>query len=385
MSVATNILFFVFMPVFWFALIRVFFVYNRRVNRERRLFESAINPKFHEGWVFLKSLIVLGIVGSLLTALVGVETSLNWILLYELIVAISLLIPWILVPTFLLFGAVLMGVFFNDYSIPMIKGGDIAGAINVNASRSANFLVLITIMLILMFIFLKMNGKTINSPQVAKNRRGNRVASYGFNELAVFPLVLLIPGKLIETVIPMWPVFNIFGAHVTFLVVPFLIGFRLKFINHLPNELMPRISNAIGKLALLAIVLTAIAYFFRNSYYVIFAIILLAIVYALIIYHFHRVDRKTGSQISQAVDGIRIIGIKPNTPADKMGLKTGDLIIEVNNMAVNSESQLYQALQDDPTFVHMKVKNRHNQLEIKETAIYDGSPHEIGIEMFQNN
>jgi len=85
---------------------------------------------------------------------------------------------------------------------------------------------------------------------------------------------------------------------------------------------------------------------------------------------------------SDTDQGVRVIGLRPNTPADKLNLSIGDVILECNRQPVHSEAQFYAALLTSPTYVHLKVRNVQQQLIITETAIYNGAPHELGIVLF---
>ncbi len=43
-------------------------------------------------------------------------------------------------------------------------------------------------------------------------------------------------------------------------------------------------------------------------------------------------DAKPDFEYSEVMDGVRVIGIQPETPAAKMDLKVGDVILEVNGI-----------------------------------------------------
>ncbi|WP_252895275.1 hypothetical protein [Fructilactobacillus florum] len=129
-----------------------------------------------------------------------------------------------------------------------------------------DFLALLTILLFLQYLFIKFNRKSVNSPVIGKNIRGNRVATYLFDKVSVVPLVLLVPGDLFETTSPFWPVFKIFGVKLSILIVPFLIGLNFRFIGEQPAKIMQRLANAIGWLALASLGITIDAFFLEESF-----------------------------------------------------------------------------------------------------------------------
>ncbi|USS88687.1 PDZ domain-containing protein [Fructilactobacillus cliffordii] len=378
-----NVLFFFMMPAFWFGIGRTLVDHHLRVKRERSLYDSAINPKHTELRTFLWGTIGLGIVGSVLSFAFGIEVSYAWIFAYEAIVALMLVIPGAMFPFAGMGILMLLILLLGNNFYTHILNGNLSLTLQNTMPVGMNFLELLTVMLILQYLFLKFNRKSVNSPVLSKNIRGNQVASYLFNKFTIFPLVFLVPGQLFVANSPFWPMFRLFGSKVSILVVPFLIGYRFKFVSDMSADILKRLANATGWLAWLSLGLTIDAFLWKNLWFEVLAIIVLLLAYGMVLYHYHRVDKRASAkQVEQAVDGIRILAVKPNTPASKMNLQTGDLILEVNGQAVRNEEQLYRALQSSPAFCHLKIKNRNGQLELKDAAIYEGAPHEIGIVTF---
>ncbi|WP_225349677.1 PDZ domain-containing protein [Ligilactobacillus hayakitensis] len=85
----------------------------------------------------------------------------------------------------------------------------------------------------------------------------------------------------------------------------------------------------------------------------------------------------------QTDEGIRIIAVKPDTPAAKMNLHAGDTILTCNNIPVNTEDEFYRAIQKNAAYCHIKAKTYGGDLIIVESAIFKDSPHEIGLVLFR--
>ncbi|WP_429970650.1 PDZ domain-containing protein [Fructilactobacillus sp. Tb1] len=381
MELAVNILFFFIMPVFWLGLIRTYLTYRRRVTRERKLFESAINPHHTEMRTFAIALVVLGIVGSFLSSILGIEVNYSWIFLYETLATIALLIPGLMFPFTILIITVLVMFFFGDQFLYLILSWNFSNFLPEHTGLNMNFLALITVIMMLNYLFLKLNIKSVNSPVIQKNIRGNKVASYIFDKLTVVPLVLFVPGDLFNSTSAFWPIFKIFGVKLSILVVPILIGFNFKFMGQMPAKIMKRMANSIGWLFWLSLGLTIDAFVWKNALFDVIAVAIIGISYFMVLRHFKKID-ENDKAVEHSVDGIRVLGVKENTPASKMGLKVGDLIQEVNGHEVRNDDQLYKALQSNPTYCRLKIKNRDGRLELKEAAIFADAPHEIGIVTF---
>ncbi|KRM92534.1 PDZ domain-containing protein [Fructilactobacillus florum] len=380
-----NFGFFIISPLFWLGLLHTQYKYRQRVKRERHLYESAINPKNSEMRTFFIAMIVLGIVGSLCSLAVGVEVSYTWIVFYELLAVVALFLPGTTLPFLALFLPMIIVQLFGDKFYTLSFIGKKHMVLQNPLPEGIDFLALLTILLFLQYLFIKFNRKSVNSPVIGKNIRGNRVATYLFDKVSVVPLVLLVPGDLFETTSPFWPVFKIFGVKLSILIVPFLIGLNFRFIGEQPAKIMQRLANAIGWLALASLGITIDAFFWKSPLFEVLAIGCLAVVYCLIMYHFRKVDRKDQNQVEEALDGVRVLAVKPQTPASKMKLEIGDLIQVVNGIHVTDEQSLYRALQTSPTFCRLKIKNRRGDLELKESSIFAGGPHEIGIVTFPSD
>ncbi|KLD58552.1 hypothetical protein WP50_25390 [Lactiplantibacillus plantarum] len=51
-------------------------------------------------------------------------------------------------------------------------------------------------------------------------------------------------------------------------------------------------------------------------------------------------DRHQQFRYSDTEQGVRVIGLRPHTPADKLNLDLGDIILECNRQPVNTEAEL---------------------------------------------
>ncbi|WP_439645401.1 PDZ domain-containing protein [Lacticaseibacillus nasuensis] len=86
--------------------------------------------------------------------------------------------------------------------------------------------------------------------------------------------------------------------------------------------------------------------------------------------------------ISRTDLGVRLIAVQPGTPAAKMHLQAGDIVLTCNGRAVRDAASLYAAIQTQPTYCRLKVQRFDGALELTETAIFQGAPHELGMITF---
>lgn len=366
-------------PVLWLGVIRTYLNYRKRIKQERKNYNTSIYSNNFEMKHFWTSLVVFGIIGSILTSLMGIYLAIPWIVIYEILIFINLLIipgQFMAVLDF----AVATGLTFLVDQMGWLSQFDLSDSQQVIPSYQ-NVLALLTVIVLLLGFYIKHYFGKHNFPRIFTNQRGTKVAGYLNKEFSIIPLLVLIPGNQIHEVIKFWPVFSVGTHSFSLMILPVLFGIRMTVFKTMPNDLFHKLGNKIIWVAVLGIILTAVSYWFPEIS--IYAILVLTILYLAVVLRVKMQDHNSDNWFDQAVNGLRVIAIRPQTPADKMGIKIGDLIVEVNNEAVHSEGEFYKALLDSPTFCRLKVINRNGRIKIVETAIYSDAPTEMGVEVFE--
>ena len=62
-------------------------------------------------------------------------------------------------------------------------------------------------------------------------------------------------------------------------------------------------------------------------------------------------------------NSIMVLDVAPNTPADEMGIKSGDKIIEINNRKVESEEQMINIMTGISNFFWFKIKKTSGEIQ----------------------
>jgi hypothetical protein len=367
-------------PVVWFSLFRVYFQARKRIDFERAQYNTAIYANKFEVKHFIVSALVLGIIGSSISVIIGVYLPVYWILIYELLVLCNLiLIPgqFLSLTTILLSTLVLLiAQHFNWLSNIKWDG------IDLTLTNPSNYLLLFTLVLFLLGIYVRFLGGKYNSPKIYKNQRGINVAGYLNKEFTIAPLLILIPGGQIHRLISFWPIFSIHDYQFTFFLLPILLGFRMTIFKSMPRLFFRQLGIKLMWISAIGVVFLIVNYFIPQ--FAIYLIAILWIIYLLMFFKIRQSDHN-GSWFNETIDGIRIIAVRPNTPADKMGITIGDVIVSVNGKTVNTEDEFYKALLISPTFCRLKLYNRAGRIKIEETAIYSDAPNELGIVLLTKN
>ena len=95
-------------------------------------------------------------------------------------------------------------------------------------------------------------------------------------------------------------------------------------------------------------------------------------------------DNAAPFYFSKRDQGLMVLGIIPNTPADDLELKIGEIITKVNGIPVKHVSDFYEALQKNRAFVKMEIIGLNGEIRFDQRASYEGEHHELGILFVQD-
>lgn len=62
-------------------------------------------------------------------------------------------------------------------------------------------------------------------------------------------------------------------------------------------------------------------------------------------------------------EGIMVLDVAPNSPANEMGIKSGDMLVEVNNAKIENEERIAEAIRECSNFIWFKVKKVTGKFE----------------------
>lgn len=351
-------------------------LYSYRIREERKLFRVAVNKDFYEGRHFIKHMFLLGLGASAITTLLGVVLPKHLMFLW---VGASLL-PLLSVGLVSLGSWALLGAGIVYYVGTWLKSGSFFTDTHVHGTWEAGFLLLVVIYYGSKLLLTHNVRAEWLSPRIKAGKRGRRVAYYHWRELTILPVVTFLPQGHMQPLFSWWPVLNFQGNHYTLLVLPLVVTAVLNVSKRLPHESITTYQQELRWLLGLAVIMLGITWFFPQAFLYLGSLLLvIELVWGI---KRRRLERQAPNWYVETNQGVRVIAVQPETPAAKMNLQPGDIILECNNIPVGSEEELYSALQKNPVYCHLKVETYTGDLKIKESAIYTDSPHEIGLILF---
>ncbi|AVK64511.1 hypothetical protein C5Z26_10505 [Lactobacillus sp. CBA3606] len=373
-------------PLVWVGLIRCYLSARRRVSYERQTFGSAIDAHYFETRNFFKYGILLGLAATVISLVLGLVVSPVWVLIYEGLAVISLLVvPFGLMPitvfglSWLLYWGLNPKVTLIGHQLKRVG----ITTMTLSSGVVLSGLVLVVLLLASTAFLLTRRSTQVASPQVRPDQRGKRIVRYRWQQLLVLPVGVLIPGDWVHATFSWWPVFQVGHQSFGLLLLPLLLGVSVQAYKQTPAVAWHRLATRYSWIALIGLVIIIGAKLVTLSPQwgvgLIGGIVILVWL-SLAQHRYH--DQHQQFWFSDTDQGVRVIGLRRHTPADKLNLKVGDIILECNRQPVHTETQFYEALLKNPTYVHLKVRNGQQELIITETAIYNGAPHELGIVLF---
>ena len=361
-------------PVLWLGILYVIISYNQRINKERKQFRVAINKDFYEGRNFIKYGLFFFVMGSLISMILGLTLPTNSVYIYQILVVLAFLINGFSTTSMLL---VMTAAGILELVVPRFITffGDVFPEIS-----GPSWLLLIFIS-ILADYYLKRNMKKHPlSPRIKSGKRGRNIATYLGRETIVFPLLVLIPSGTLSSTLNFWSVFNIGNQKFSLILFPIFISTSVKVIKRAKERVIQDKLKNTELLLGLTFILIVLTKFMSRLFLI--SLIILTVVSIFLEIKLRKKEKDANSWYVETDEGIRIISVQPETPAAKMKLQPGDVILTCNNRVVNSEEEFYQALQLNSAYCHVKVRTYEGDLRIAESAIFMDSPHEIGLILF---
>ena len=361
-------------PVLWLGILYVIISYNQRINKERKQFRVAINKDFYEGRNFIKYGLFFFVMGSLISMILGLTLPTNSVYIYQILVVLAFLINGFSTTSMLL---VMTAAGILELVVPRFITffGDVFPEIS-----GPSWLLLIFISILADYYLTRNMKKHPLSPRIKSGKRGRNIATYLGRETVVFPLLALIPSGTLSSTLNFWPVFNIGNQKFSLILFPIFISTSVKVIKRAKERVIQDKLKNNELLLGLTFVLIVLTKFMSKLFLI--SLIILTVVSIFFEIKLRKKEKDANSWYVETDEGIRIISVQPETPAAKMKLQPGDVILTCNNRVVNSEEEFYQALQLNSAYCHVKVRTYEGDLRIAESAIFMDSPHEIGLILF---
>ncbi|WP_209121437.1 PDZ domain-containing protein [Alkalihalobacillus sp. BA299] len=366
-------------PLFYIGFFTMLLIGIARVKRERKDFHTKVYDFIDETVISLVPGIVTGMLISLVAIGLGIVISVEFIilatLLYMVFIAtthVRLISPSYVIP-FVLVVMLLFMVGSLGFTAPFI--GDLV--FEFSESLIVHAVILMALLLIGEGFLIRTNGHKNTSPKYLKSKRGKLIGAHESKRLWFVPVFLLLPNGVLPSS-DFWPVLTI-GEQGSYSVifVPFLVGFHQLIKSSMPAPFIQKIGTRVIVLGIVISLLSAAAYLYPWIAFITASAAILGREFIWLRAK-QRDERKTGYFTPQK-SGVMVLGIIPRSPAAKLQLQVGELIVKVNGQKVNDQIQFYDALQRNSAFCKLEVMDENGEIRFAQTALYDGEHHQLGV------
>ncbi len=343
-------------PFLWIVIVLIWLQYNRIAKAKERLFGVKDKSVWQQVAIAVFYGIIGGIIGAFLMIFGGITiTSIG--IGYLWVIAILLLL---INPRFVCFSYAgsILSLSYIFFGWPQIDVAHLMGLVAI-LHLVESFLILVS-------------GHLGAMPVYTKNHKGETVGAFTLQKFWPIPIVALVvvTGVPIGETVPMpdwWPLIKTFEpidpetSFYAMLPVIAALGYGDIAFTMNPQQKSYHTAALLSVYSIILFILSIIA-----SHYATLAILPAlfgALGHELTIYLGKR-NQLNGKSLYVASDiGVRILDVVKGTPAMKMGIRSGDIIISINGIQVHNRYHLAALLQTVYNFVEIEyVSNIDNKI-----------------------
>lgn len=382
-------LFFLVQPLFLAGIFYSIWNYRKRLSYVRETYRMNFNrTAFELSDYFFKGLL-LALALSVLSIGIGIPLTIEWYLVYQ---GISLLLLALggsrFVHPVFSFSLTSLALFFMDrldVSLPLARLNNRLGFRpysvdfkSMNSSTlSLNSLFFIALLVLCTSFLIKNKDYNKLYPILRSSKRGKIIAKYQNKFLWLLPLAVVVPGNLIEPIAPWWPLLSIGSSQFAILILPVLIGLKFTISTQGISEALEKIKKDFQVLGGLATLLFIASYFYEQLAIVSLFVLLLG---ALLLYYRHRQRENLWTfKYGPAEEGLRVIAVRPGSPADRMDLTIGSIITHINEEEMETKEDFHEVITYNRSYIHMRLKRADGEVIMVETPLYDDDVNNLGL------
>ncbi|WIG46437.1 S1C family serine protease [Bacillus halotolerans] len=362
-------------PLFWFFVIVSLAFGYVRIKRERKTFHTRIADIYDElKFTYTKGLIP-GILLSIVLGVLGISIPLGMLAIIAVMTAaaaLTLRANW------------MSAAYIVSVSMLICFGLQVNQAEPFLDRFPQGFAVMWPALAVFLGLLVIAEGAVAyrsahvkTSPGLVVSSRGLPIGQQLANRIWLLPLFILVPGNGLESHLSWWPVFSVPGGSFHFLWIPYFVGFGQRVQGSLPETSIRITAKRVCILGLIVSALGAASLLWTP---LAGAAACAAVLGRIFLSVKQRVnDNAAPFYFSKRDQGLMVLGIIPNTPAEDLELKIGEIITKVNGVPVKHVSDFYEALQRNRAYVKLEIIGLNGEIRFDQRASYEGEHHELGI------
>jgi len=223
----------------------------------------------------------------------------------------------------------------------------------------SGIIALVGILHLIESLLIVLDGHRGSLPVFMEHKRFKPVGAFILNRLWPIPLVMLVvPAEFMQasagggvTMPDWWPLFQVQSSAGGLVLFPLaaILGYGDIAITQSPLQRSRKTGIWLGAYSAAILVLAVVSSHIYWLKYV--AAVLTPVLHELLIFIGKRGQLEGKPAFGAPWRGLRILEVFPDSPAERMGLRSGDILMNVNGKPVNSEEMLRELLSGAPSYV----------------------------------
>jgi hypothetical protein len=379
-------------PSYAFILIMMAFVFYMK-NKKTTVMERLIMGKnSSSAFELTVSQIVMGILGGVIASLIltflGItfhETS-NIFLIFILSVALMFFNPKLVCLSYS--GSVLGLLSILLYFISLIMGNS---SLNIIKMDITNLLVLIAVMHIVEGLLVILDGKRGAIP-VFGSRDKKIIGGFAYRRQWILPMIILLMVQATSSNTAMggsittpewWPIINhsknmLIFATMVIGALPIFAGVNYSTVTFTKSKKNKPVFSGLLILAYGVILILLSSLGDINKVLDVIILTLMPVLHEYMLYIDRLSEKKGKIKYVSNEEGVCVLDVATDSIAKNMGIKMGDLILEINSIKLYKDEIVFNILESLPNILKMKVRRENGNIEELECKIVNGKE-KLGI------
>ncbi|HHW03345.1 MAG TPA: PDZ domain-containing protein [Thermoanaerobacterales bacterium] len=367
-------------PFFWIVVLIVWTQYNKTAEMEKRMFGTVkIKPQEKVLYAIFYGCLG-GLAGSLVVMLLGVSiTEAGLVYVWPLALLLMLVHPHFMCFSY---AGGLISLFSLVFGFPRV---DVAG-----------LMALVAVLHLVESTLIFFAGYINATPVFIKNEKYGIIGGFSLQEFWPVPIMLLmvitaqLPQQTLIQMPDWWPLIRPFpdvlkNPNVIFMMIPVVaaLGYGDVALTGIPKKRCR--SSALNLLAFSGILLALSVLASRARIFAFIAAVFAPVAHEFLIIYGKKSEKSNKPLFVHPPQGERILDVIKGSPAERMGLGPGDIILSINGRDIKSREDLEEILSQYPAYIWMTVKKVDGRIKNAEMNAYPGGINSIGAILVPEN
>lgn len=364
---------FFFNPLLYWLIFLISFLGYRRVKRERFQFSEQLFPIGSElAWSLFRNLFL-----SLLISFILFFCGITFTGEIVFIICFVIFVLSFVFGYALLSASFSLGITFFFFKLLTYYNDVWLQAGIITAKTFSGIALLIGIFLLIEARLYRTITNENSYPEIVPSQRGSWIGKYHVQRLSFLPFFVLLTNETNVHEGLFFTLSNLSWDSFQFIFLPFVIGFHHRIYGALPVVVATKLLKVTTYLGLLTLLFASISFYLPGFAFI--AVMFAMIGRIIIQYQIMKEDEARGYYFLHMENELKILAVRPHSPAAKLGFQVGDVIRTVNGQPIQKLAELDEILSDFAHYPTFEVlRNEHEIVQMKNVQ-YVGDRKKFGF------